>query len=188
MTNKYLGGIMTTTERVLPGYTPQIAEQVFPVTIDYSLTLAEMIEAGNYDDDYCHKDIVEMYDVKGEGIVNAEIVLYPYSWFTSCFNSHTDAYPIRATKVQGDLSAMGFRSAKIEELLGLGSAHPEVQKEYQVNALGSLYMQREYSLHGSPVNHVPVLGCWYGSRSIRLRLKDFDWDKKAKDYFAVVKK
>lgn len=178
---------MTTTERVLPGYTPAIAKEVFPITIDYSLTLVEMIDAGKYDDEGFKQDILDMFQVKGEGIVNAEIVLYPYDWFTHCCRA-VDAYPVRAEKVLGDLSAMGFRAAKLEELLALGAGYPEVQKRCQINALGSLYAQQGYSLHGSTVHYVPVLGYWYGSRSIRLRLKDLDWDKKAKDYFAVVKK
>lgn len=83
----------------------------FPVTIDYSMTLSQMIAVGGYG--YVNALFEPSYVVTGSGIfkVDIELVLLELG----VFETQVD--------VDSALEARGYRCAKIEEFLALGAQH-----------------------------------------------------------------
>lgn len=98
----------------------------FPVTVDYTLPLMEMIKAGRYD--WVNPDITEEhFPVKGEGIREVVVELIHFGRF------------METDDVLRELDRLDLRPATIEELLALGAKYPEVQREFPVMALGSVW-------------------------------------------------
>ena len=101
-------------------------QNIFRVTVDYSRSLAEMIAAGKYD--WSNSGITaDHFPVKGEGVSEVELTLVHFNRFMS-----TDA-------VLKELAKTGFRPAKIEELLALGEKYHDLQREFPIVALGSVW-------------------------------------------------
>lgn len=97
---------------------------VFKITVDYSQSLAAMIKAGHYD--WVNRDVtVEHFPIEGKGKVDVEIILVHLGRVATI------------EEVEAELEKLGLRSAKIEELLALGAARPELQREFPIVALGS---------------------------------------------------
>lgn len=98
----------------------------FAVTVNRDLSLADMIAAGQYD--WLDSGITaERFPVSGSGASEVEIVLVHFGRDMS-----TDA-------VLKELDVRGYRPAKIEELLALGAAQPELQRQYPIIALASVW-------------------------------------------------
>ena len=98
---------------------------VLRFTVDYSLTMEQMIALGQYD--WKNDNITsERFPVKGEGKkeIVGELVKYG-----SAMSSEA---------VLADLDKKGFRPATIEELLAFGAAFPEFQRKFPIVALGSV--------------------------------------------------
>ncbi|MBI1956993.1 MAG: hypothetical protein HYS44_00845 [Candidatus Niyogibacteria bacterium] len=113
------------------------------VTVNYGLSLAEMIAAGHYD--WVNNDITaKRFPVKGEGVVNVEIQLV----HLNCTMESDD--------ILRELDTMGLRPATIEELLAFGAKYPDIQCEFPIVALGSVC--RRVLGH----RRVPCLG-WNGA-------------------------
>ncbi|MBI5071951.1 hypothetical protein HZB93_03635 [Candidatus Falkowbacteria bacterium] len=96
---------------------------IFKVTVDYGLTLSEMIAAGRYDvvDSYI---TTEYFPVTGKGRVEREVVA---------------VYLNREVKdgdVIAELALRGFRPAKIEDLLALSALHPDFREGFPTTVLG----------------------------------------------------
>jgi|GEM_PF-1960934 len=128
-----IGG-MTVVERILQGsnISAGIAKLLEPandthaVTVDYGQSLELMIAAGRYD--WKNDNIkAKHFPIKGEGKVDLEITLVHYNRVMS-----TD-------DVLKDLDQRGLRPAKIEELLALGASQTELQREFPIIALGSVW-------------------------------------------------
>ena len=120
----------------------QNAGSTYPVTVNYDLSLAGMIKAGRYD--WVNSDITEKhFPVKGEGIkeVTAELV---------CFNKY-----MSSKDVLRELDRCGLRPATIEEILAFGAKYPELQRQFPIVALNSIWQ------HG----HRDVSSLWSNSRS-----------------------
>jgi len=99
------------------------------VEIDYSDTLEQRLAAGRYD--WKNSDITEKhFPVKGEGQIKLDLELAHYAK-----NMNTEA-------VLAVIDAQGYRSATIEELLAFGAAYPELQREFPIIALGSVWRNR----------------------------------------------
>ncbi|MCX6743687.1 MAG: hypothetical protein NT116_05665 [Candidatus Parcubacteria bacterium] len=102
-------------------------EKIYKVVVDYSKTLAEMIKAGNYS--WFNDDITEKYfPLQGAGQHEVEMELVHLNR-----NATTK-------EVLEHLNGLGLESAKIEHLLAFGVAYPDVQKEFPVIALGSVWV------------------------------------------------
>lgn len=97
----------------------------FRLTVDYSMSLAEMVAAGGYD--VPNPNITpENFPVgEGEGEVAAVIV-------------HLGRYA-SDEEVLGNIEHQGLRSATMVELLAFGSQYPKYQREYPIAALGSIW-------------------------------------------------
>lgn len=98
----------------------------YPVEIDYTDTFEQRLAAGRYD--WKNSDITEKhFPVKGEGKVKLDLELAHYAKSMS-----TEA-------VLAAIDAQGYRPATIEELLAFGAKYPELQREFPIIALGSVW-------------------------------------------------
>ena len=131
-------------------------QSTFKVVVDYGKNLAEMISAGKYD--WVNDDITkEHFPVKGSGQREVEVVLFHFG------------RAISSEDVIAEMDKVGYRPARIEELLGLGVAYPELQKEFPIVALGSVWRDpRGY-------RHVPCLGWLDARRRLRLDWFEYGW-------------
>ncbi len=160
-----LGGL-TGVRRFLAGEITVSASQItFSVTLDYRRSLAEMIQAGHYD--WVSPEITaDHFSVSGEGCHQRTIALLNFN------------RQLTSEQIIAKLDEEGFRPAKIEELLALGEAQPQLQKKFTIIALGSCWVD----LSGEQL--VP---CLHGDDNSRiLCLEAFARTWYADYYFAAV--
>jgi hypothetical protein len=114
---------------------PHGSEMVFTLTVDCSQTLTDMIAAGKYD--WVDKNITpENFPLEPkEGIERVEVVLV-----------HLDKM-LTTDQVKVELDRKGLKPATIVELLALGAAHPDLQREFPVMALGSAWRDPDGNLY-----------------------------------------
>ncbi len=142
---------------------------VYPITIDYGLSLVEMIKVGHYD--WVNNSITaENFSIAGagEGTVDLEVQLVHFKRY------------IESDEAIKKMDGMGLRSLTLPELLAFGAKFPEVQREFPIIALGTVW-QRHDGTRG-----VPAL--WGDDRRRYLYLGWFDrrWDDGFR--FAAVRK
>lgn len=143
-----------------------LVETVFKVAVDYSRTLQEMVNAGNYD--WVNGDVTqEHFPVSDQGTCDEVSIFHFNKVMTS-----EDA--------GSEMDKRGFRPAKIEELLALGEKHPELQKKFPIIALGSIWLGPDGS------RSVACLGFDGSRRGLSLRWFDFSWDRDCR--FVAVRK
>ena len=128
----------------------------YPVTVDYGMTLGDMVAAGGYDakNDYITQ---ENFPITGAGMVEVEFHLVHLNRYAS-----TDAALV-------ELNRQGFRPAKIEELLAFGARYKNLQKEFPIVALGSVWQSR------SGDRLVANLDYWDGERNLVLGWVGYVW-------------
>ncbi len=103
---------------------------VYRVMVDYDCSLAQMIEAGNYEE----VDISithENFPIQGFGRLEKEIILFRFNRAMS------------SRQIITEMDKQGCRPAKIEELLALGKAQPEIQRKSPIIAMGSILKNSE---------------------------------------------
>lgn len=139
----------------------------FDVVVDYSRSLAQMVEAGEYD--WVNSNISEEnFPIEGDECHELRIVLFHFGRVMD------------SDEVVAIMKREGFRPAKIEELLALGEAHPNLQKEFPIVGLGSVWQDRD------GLRHVPHL---YKLGSKRyLYLYWFEYRSNAYCHFAGLRK
>lgn len=138
----------------------------YVVTVDYGLTLEEMVAAGRYDRK--NTDITAgHFPLVRSGAMDVGIVLV-----------HFNRY-ITSDEALRELDKMGFRPAKLEELLAFGARFREVQREFPIMALGSVWR------HFGP-RRVPCLWGSSGRRRLSLLWFGHVWDESCR--FAAVRK
>jgi len=107
--------------------------QVFKVLVDYTKSLKEMIKAGKYD--RVNDDITSnRFPIKGSGQKEVEITLFHFNRVISSDNAIAE------------MAKAGYRPVLSEELLTLGAAEKELQKQFPIVALGSLWQSCVLSL------------------------------------------
>ena len=146
--------------------------QAFKVVVDYTKSLAEMIEAGKYD--WKNSDITqEHFPVQGQGREEKDVVLFHFGrYIFGRYISSEDAI--------AEMAKAGYCPAQIQELLALGAANPELQKQFPIVALGSAWQSPDGN------RGVPYLFWSVRERDLDLSWFEFDWDE---DYrFAAVRK
>lgn len=97
----------------------------YPITVDYSLTLEQMITAGGYD--WVNSSITsESFPITetGKAELNAQLV---------CFER-----AMSSDQALAELDKMGLRPATIAELLVFGAKYPQKQLEFSIVGLGSV--------------------------------------------------
>ena len=130
---------------------------VAKVIVDYSKSLQEMIAAGAYD--YVNSNITaENFPVNGEGQQEHDLVLFHF------------ARRIPSDDAIAEMERAGYEPGDIADLLALGADQPELQRQFPIVALKSVWR----GPFGS--RYVPCL-CRDGAGR-RLDLDDFagDWN------------
>ena len=97
----------------------------YPVTVDYRQSLKDMIQAGRYD--YANSDITEKHFPVASGPAELSIELVHFDRVMS------------SEDVLAEFDRRGLRPATLPELLAFGKAYPEVQLEFPVVALASVW-------------------------------------------------
>lgn len=140
----------------------------YPVVVDYGLSLADMIAAGRYD--WTNSNITAVhFPFTGEGKVEMAIELV-----------HFGRVIEDGDEGLRELDKMGLRAATLPELLAFGIRYPDVQQQFPIVALGSVWQHR----YGD--RHVPAL--WEHARERHLARPRFEhrWHGHAR--FAAVRK
>lgn len=142
-----LGG-MTAVDVILQNesISGAVAKLLIPKVFSYHIevnrdrALATMIEDGRYDFVSCHENITERhFPIERSGRAETDIEVIRYG------------RKMRRSHVDEDLGDRGLRSAKIEELLALGAAKPDLQRDFPIAALGTVW-------HSAPsLAHCPIL-------------------------------
>ncbi|PIR97979.1 MAG: hypothetical protein COT89_01875 [Candidatus Colwellbacteria bacterium CG10_big_fil_rev_8_21_14_0_10_42_22] len=113
-------------QRLIEGLMDSAASATYPITVDYGLSVEAMVKAGRYDwvNDYITSRNFPTKK-KGKKQVVVELIHLNRSVSTD------DALK--------ELDKMGMRPAELHELLALGQMYPELQREFPVVALGSVW-------------------------------------------------
>ena len=137
------------------------------ISANYGMSVEDAVALGRYD--WANSDIASKnFSTKRTGKANLTIEL-PH------FN--------RTISTEGalrELDRMGMRSAELHELLAFGEKYPDVQREFPIVALGSVWRSRDGG------RHVPCLSGGGSGRSLRLRWIVSGWNDVYR--FAAVRK
>ena len=103
-----------------------VVRQSFKVVVDYGRDLGQMIAGGKYD--WVNENITrENFPTTGQGKQEREVVLFHFNRFIS------------SDDVIKEMASAGYRPAMLEELLALGETQPELQRQFPIVALGSVW-------------------------------------------------
>jgi len=129
-------------------------DKSYPITVDYSKSLTEMVKAGKY---YCANSGINDFhfptQLTGKHKLKAEFVQYDCN--------------ISSKEVIADLDKRGFRPGTVHELAALGKKYPNEQAEGPIVALGSVWGR------GSGIRWVACL--YDGGSRRKLGLNSGDW-------------
>ncbi len=103
--------------------------ETFTFTVDYSLSLPEMIVAGRYDWTNGNINAANFPLSLPKGQVEGSVETKGELFHFNCNIGSDEAIRL----MDGD----GYRPARIEELLAFGAKHPELQRQFPIIALGS---------------------------------------------------
>ena len=142
-------------------------DDVYPITINYDLSLAEMIVAGQYG--WVNDDITaDHFPIQGEGQVEVGVELVHFN------------RSMESDDVLKEMDKAGLRPATLAELLAFGAKYPKKQKEFPIIALGSVWQD----LFG--YRSVPALWSDGVRRDLALDCFEFRWSEYFR--FAAVRK
>ncbi len=135
------------------------------IGVDYSLSLRAMIQRGCFE--RVNANITgRNFKLTRRGYVELEIVLVQFG------------SPISPLEVTMQMKEHGCRPAVLEELLAVGSHHPDLQRAMPIVALGSGRMEQNR-------RYVPCLGGSRSARALNLVVVYRRWSKYFR--FAFVK-
>lgn len=100
--------------------------EIYSVAVDYSKTLVQMIQTGQYVR-FDGEITAEHFPITGKGKekVNLQLV-------------HLNR-EVRSGEALSELNRRGLRPATLPELLAFGAKYPELQREFTILALGSVW-------------------------------------------------
>ena len=133
--------------------------EVFTLIVDYSLSLADAIKAGGYD--YANSNITDEHfpaDKAEQGKKEQSFVLYHFS------------KGMDSDLLIAQMDADGKRPATVHELLAFGKANPELQRQFPIIALKSVWVNRGGS------RNVAYLSRCGSERRVGLDYCDGRWD------------
>jgi len=105
----------------------QKVQETYKVIVDYGNSLAKMIEAGKYG--WFNDDITDKhFPLQGAGQHEVELVLVHLNQSAT------------TKEVLEHLNREGLEPAKIEHLLAFGATYPELQRQFPIIALGSVWV------------------------------------------------
>lgn len=129
------------------------------LTVDYNQTVEQMIAAGKYD--WKNSDITEKHFP-----LPAELSGQKTAVSSKLFHFNRD---ISSEDAIAEMDKAGYRPATLSELLALGTKHPELQRQFPIVALGSLW-RLAFGLR-----RVPFLLVDGVERRLGLLWFDYDW-------------
>lgn len=101
--------------------------RLYPIIVDYGQTLSQMIKAGNY--------VWTNSDIKSENFPIVETSKAEVETVLVHLNKK-----VSTEHVLKHLDSLGLRPATIAELLAFGAKYPDVQRQFSVVALGSVWV------------------------------------------------
>lgn len=147
------------TQRKNPFEVVTPATDVFRLTVDYGLSLEQMIVAGRYD--WTNENItVKRFSIVGEGVAEFEARYFHFNRNISSENA--------VKGIEQEDTANPWMPAKIEHALSHGKTFPEEQRKFPIVGLGSVA-----GFGGSRL--VPYLYEVDSPRKLRLLWFDFVW-------------
>ena len=132
--------------------------QVFTVMVDYDRTVENSIAAGNYC--YVNEDITDR---------NFQPAEHEKSKKKQSFTLYHFDRDVESDFAIVQMAKDGKRPATLRELLAFGEANPELQREFPIIALGSVWVDR----HGHRI--VASLRRCHSERCLHLAQHDFGW-------------
>ncbi len=143
------------------------ATNVLSVLVDYGRSVADLVAAGNYD--WKNSDVNDKnFPVSRRGTDTVDVTLVHFNRTISTENALTE------------LDRMGLKPADLHTLLSLGEKYPELQREYPIVALGSVWQDRLGN------RYVPYLFRNVSERGLHLVWVGHDWVEVCR--FAAVRK
>ncbi len=122
----------------------------YPIRVDYYRSLSGMIGAGSYN--YHNEHINQRnFSLNGSGVDENKAALVSFD------------EPMESDQVLAALSERGLTPAPIEVLLALGEQHPDLQRQFPIIALGSIWENDN--------GRKDVVCLWGGSQGRRLFLQ-----------------
>lgn len=141
--------------------------KTYTVLVDFGVSIEELIRLGKYD--WSNSDITSAhFSTKCAGKVETKIELIHFG------------RNISSDDALKELDKMGYRPAEAHELLAFGAKYPDVQREFPIVALGSVWQ----GLDGHRL--VVCLFRYDAKRFAALRWLELDW--LARWRFAAVRK
>lgn len=104
-------------------------EPIYPLTIDYNLSIEDMVKAGNYNS--VHRKIKAKNFPAGRGEAKVEAVLF------------RSGNMVITQEVLAELERHNLRPATMVELLAFGKQHPDPLRVFPIVALGSVWFDGE---------------------------------------------
>ena len=139
----------------------------FPLSVNYDLSLKQAIDAGDYQG--VHDSITsENFPSRRHGETRLEIILVRYD------------RRMTSEEVLSELDKAGLRPAELPEFLAFGATYPEVQREFSVVGLGSVWRDRK------GYRNVPCLYTASEGRYLDLHWWDDGWYSYSR--FAAIRK
>lgn len=159
------GKIMTLSETVVV----KTDRLLYPVRIDYHLPLAKMIALGNYQ--LVDSDILPFnFPLTETGQMDANLAIF-------LFDRH-----ISSIEVIAEMNREDYDPTRIEHLLAFGAKYPEIQRQFPISALGSIW---QISINLSMTPTLRVSGDNW--RSLKLDYSNYIW-KEVRGFLAVERK
>jgi len=102
---------------------------VYLLSVNYRRSVEDAVKAGRYD--WTKSDITSRnFPTKRKGTAEVAVELVHFN------------RSISTDEALSELDRMGYRPAELHELLAFGEKYPEVQREFPVVALGSVWQYR----------------------------------------------
>jgi hypothetical protein len=139
----------------------------YPLSVDYERSVEDAVKLGRYD--WANPDITSKnFPTKRTGTAEIVVELIHFNRVVS-----TD-------EALRKLGRMGYRPADLHELLAFGEKYPEVQREFPVVALASVWHYR------LSFRYVPYLSRYSSKRNLYLNWIKNNWNELCR--FAAVRK
>ncbi len=135
------------------------SEEEISLTVDYGQDLKQMIANGKYGS--CNYDITEKNFPMPTELVGEKVVVSAKLFH---FN-----HVISSEEAIAEMEKEGFRPATLAELLALGEAQPDLQRQFPILALGSVLRR------ANGTRHVPYLDVLGDKRNLYLLPFGADW-------------
>jgi hypothetical protein len=139
----------------------------YPLSVDYGRSVEDGVKAGRYD--WANSNITSRnFPTKWKGTAEVTVGLAHFNRYVS-----TD-------ETLRELDKIGMRPAELHEFLAFGEKYPEVQREFPIVALGSVWQGR------LGIRRVPYLRRDGSMRGLDLYWIVHDWSEVCR--FAAVRK